>query len=149
MSEQSLYAIISVHDAAAAVDFYKHVFGARELFRLTEPSGRIGHVELDFNGTTLMIADEYPEFGLRGPKAIGATGVTLHLHVDDADAVIARAVEANATVDRPAQDQFYGERSGYFFDPFGHRWNIGHSIEALQPDEMQERYTQMMSGDGK
>jgi len=146
MSEQALFAAISVNDAAAAIDFYKRVFGAKELFRLTEPSGRIGHVELDFNGTTLMLADEFPEYGLRGPKAIGGTGVTLHLHADNADAIIARAVEAGGKLERAPEDQFYGERSGSFFDPFGHRWNIGHSIEALTPEEMQKRYTAMMGG---
>jgi len=146
MSEQALFAAISVNDAAAAIDFYTRVFGAKELFRLTEPSGRIGHVELDFNGTTLMVADEFPEYGLRGPKAIGATGVTLHLHADNADAIIARAVEAGGKLERAPEDQFYGERSGSFFDPFGHRWNIGHSIEQLTPAEMQKRYTAMMGG---
>lgn len=146
MSAQKLYAIVSVHNAAAAVEFYKRVFAATELFRLTEPSGRIGHVELDFNGTVLMIADEYPEFGLRGPKSIGGTSVTLHMHVDNADEVVARAVAAGASLERAPENQFYGERSGSFFDPFGHRWNVGHSIEELTPDEMQRRYDKMMSG---
>lgn len=146
MAAQELFASISVHNAAAAIDFYTRVFGAKEKFRLTEPSGRIGHVELDFNGTVLMVADEYPEFGLRGPKAIGGTGVTLHLHVDNADEVVARAIAAGASLERAPENQFYGERSGSFFDPFGHRWNVGHSIESLTPEEMQRRYDKMMAG---
>ena len=135
-----------VKGAARAIDFYKQAFGATEKFRLTEPSGRIGHAELDFGGTTLMLSDEFPEFGIKGPRSIGGTSLTLHLHVDDADALIARAVAAGATVLRPAQDQFYGERSGTVRDPFGHEWNIGHQIETVSTDEMQRRYTQMMKG---
>ena len=135
-----------IRHAARAIEFYKQAFGATEKFRLTEPSGRIGHAELDFGGTTLMLSDEFPEFGIKGPRSIGGTSLTLHLHVDDADALIARAVAAGATVVRPAQDQFYGERSGTVRDPFGHEWNVGHQIETVSTDEMQRRYTQMMKG---
>jgi uncharacterized glyoxalase superfamily protein PhnB len=146
MKIHELFAYIRLADAARAIEFYKQAFGATEKFRLTEPSGRIGHAELDFGGTTLMLSDEFPEFGIKGPRSIGGTSLTLHLHVDDADALIARAVAAGATVVRPAQDQFYGERSGTVRDPFGHEWNIGHHIETVSTDEMQRRYTQMMKG---
>ncbi|HKT42161.1 MAG TPA: VOC family protein, partial [Rhodanobacteraceae bacterium] len=115
-------------------------------FRLAEPSGRIGHAELDFGGTTIMLADAFPEYGLRDPKALGGTAVTMHLHVDDADAAIRRAVEAGATLERGPSDAFYGERGGSVFDPFGHRWLIGHNIEEMSPEEMQRRYTAMMQG---
>ena len=133
-------------NAAQAIAFYEKAFGATEKFRLTEPSGRVGHAELDFGGTTLMLSDEFPEFGVHGPKTVGGTTLTIHLHVDDADATIARAVAAGATLVRPAQDQFYGERSGTVRDPFGHEWGIGHSIEALAPEEMQRRYTELLKG---
>ena len=146
MAIHELFAYICVHDTAAAIDFYRKVFGVSEKFRLTEPSGRIGHAELDFgDGGTLMVSDEFPEYGIRGARSIGATAVTLHLHVDDADAVMARALEAGATLHMAAQDQFYGERSGSFIDPFGHRWSIGHSIEDVTPEEMQRRYTAMLT----
>ena len=146
MAIHELFAYICVHDTAAAIDFYRKVFGVSEKFRLTEPSGRIGHAELDFgSGGTLMLSDEFPEYGIRGARSIGATAVTLHLHVDDADAVMARALEAGATLHMAAQDQFYGERSGSFIDPFGHRWSIGHSIEDVAPEEMQRRYTAMLT----
>lgn len=142
-----LFAGLCVQDCAKAIDFYKHVFDAQEKFRLTEPSGRIGHVELDFgNGIILMVADEFPEYGIRGPKACNGTPVTIHLHVDNADALIERAVEAGATLERPPQDEFYGERSGCVRDPFGHRWSIGHSIEQVSPEEMQSRYTKILAG---
>jgi uncharacterized glyoxalase superfamily protein PhnB len=114
------------------------------LFRLTEPAGRIGHAELDFDGTVLMVSEEYPEYGIMGPQSIGGTSVSIHLHVDNADETIERAVAAGAELLREPQDQFYGERSGTVRDPFGHEWLIGHNIEELTPDEMQRRYTEMM-----
>jgi uncharacterized glyoxalase superfamily protein PhnB len=141
-----LFAYLRLQDAPRAIDFYKAAFGATEKFRLTEPSGRVGHAELDFGGTTLMLSDEYPELGIRGPASVGGTTLTIHLHVDDADAVIRDALAAGATLVRPAADQFYGERSGTVRDPFGHEWNVGHSIEEVTPEEMQRRYTEAMKG---
>ena len=146
MQIHELFAYLHVADAARAIEFYRQAFGATEKFRLTEPGGRIGHAELMIGGTVLMLSDEYPEYGIRGPQTIGGTSVTLHLHVDDADALIRRAVAAGATLEREPQDQFYGERSGSVLDPFGHRWTIGHSIEALTPDEMQRRYLALFKG---
>ena len=149
MATHELFAYLCVNDTAAAIAYYSEVFGAREKFRLTEPSGRIGHAELDFhNGVILMISDEFAEYNIPSARTLGGTAVTLHLHVDDADAVVARAVAAGATLDMAPQDQFYGERSGVFRDPFGHRWNVGHSIEKLTPEEMQRRYTAMFDSAG-
>lgn len=145
MKTLEMFAYLAVKDAAKAIDFYREAFGATEKFRLTDPSGRIGHAELDFGAGTLMLADEFPEYGIRGPKSLGGTTVTIHLHVDNADAVVERAVKAGASLERPVADQFYGERSGCFIDPFGHRWNIGHSIEEVSPAEMQRRFTKMMT----
>ncbi|MCR6700922.1 MAG: VOC family protein [Dokdonella sp.] len=141
MAVQELYAYLCVRDAAAAIDFYARAFGARELFRLTEPSGRVGHAEIDLDGHVLMLSEEYPELGVRSPEHLDATPVTLHLHVEDADALVARAVAAGGTLERRLQDHFYGERSGTVRDPFGHRWLIGHAIETVTPEEMQRRYT--------
>ena len=93
-----------------------------------------------------MLADELPEYGIKGPRTIGGTAVTIHLHVDDADAFIRRAADAGAQIEIEPKDQFYGERSGCIRDPFGHRWNIGHHIEEVSPDEMQRRYTAIMKG---
>ena len=91
-----------------------------------------------------MLSDEFPEYGITGPLAVGGTSVTIHIHVDDADEVIRRAVKAGAEIEREPEDAFYGERSGTIRDPFGHRWNIGHSIEEVSTDEMQRRYTEML-----
>lgn len=146
MAIHEVFAYLRLRDAARAIDFYSEAFGAVEKFRLTEPNGRIGHAELALGETTLMLSDEYPEFGIYGPESVGGTSFTLHLHVDDADALIRRAVLAGATVVRAAADQFYGERSGTIRDPFGHEWNIGHEIEQVSPEEMQRRYDAMMKG---
>ncbi len=149
MTIHEMFPYLCVASAKAAMDFYMKAFGAREKFRLTEPSGRVGHAELDFGGMTLMLSDEFPEYGIRGAAAIGGTPVTIHLHVDNADEVIRTAVDAGATLEREPSDHFYGERSGSIYDPFGHRWLIGHSIEAVTPDEMQRRYTELLEkGEG-
>ena len=144
MKIHELFAYLCVNDAPRAIEFYKSAFGAEEKFRLTEPSGRIGHAELELGGTTMMLSDEFPEYGIKGPQALGGTAVTIHIHVDNADEVIRSAVEAGAAIEREPKDEFYGERSGCIRDPFGHRWNIGHSIEEVSTEEMQRRYTEML-----
>jgi uncharacterized glyoxalase superfamily protein PhnB len=148
MIVRELFAYLCVRDAARAIQFYQTAFGAQETLRLTEPSGRIGHAELDFGGTTLMLADEFPEYGIAGPRPDMGTPVTIHIHVDDADAVLARAIAAGASLEREAKDEFYGERSGVVRDPFGHRWTIGHHIEDVSPEEMQRRYTALLQTQG-
>lgn len=146
MKVHEVFPYLRVRRAAEAISFYERAFDAKEKFRLVEPSGRVGHAELDLGGTTLMLSEEYPELNLRGPESLGGTSFSIHLHVDDADAVIARAVAAGATLVRAAQDHFYGERSGTVRDPFGHEWMLGHSLEELAPEEMQRRYTKLMEG---
>lgn len=140
MTIKECFPYLRVNDSAAAIAYYTEVFGAKETRRLSEPSGRIGHAELDFGAATVMLSDEFPEMEIFGPATIGRTSVSIHLHVDDCDAVLARGERAGGTVIRPAQDQFYGERSGTLRDPFGHEWNIGHQIEEVSTEEMQRRY---------
>lgn len=141
-----VFPYLMVRDAQAAINFYQLAFGATELFRLVEPSGRIGHAELQLGPTVLMVCDEFPEYGMHGPQSDRFTGCTIHLHVDNADAMAERAAVAGATVLMPPTDQFHGERSCRLRDPFGHTWLLGHSIEKLEPDEMQRRYTAMVTG---
>jgi len=138
-----VFAYLCVDNAADAIAFYESAFGAAEKMRLVEPGGRIGHAEIDLDGTTVMLADEFPEIGVRSPTSIGGSAVTIHLHVDDADAVVESAAQAGATVEMPPTDMFYGERTAVVRDPFGHRWNIGHTIEEVSPEEMQRRYDEM------
>lgn len=140
-----VYAYLRLHDTAGAIDFYARAFGAKELFRLVEPSGRVGHAEIKIGAVTLMLSDEYPEFGIRGPRSIGGTSVSIHIHVNDVDRLFAQAVAAGATIVRPLADQFYGERSGTVRDPYGHEWLLGGHLENVTPEEMQRRYTAMLT----
>jgi PhnB protein len=128
-----------VKDAARAISFYERAFGAKQLVRMPEPDGRIGHAELRIGDSRVMLADEFPEMGARGPHAIGGTPVTIHLYVEDVDAVVASAVAAGARIDRPVADQFYGDRSGKLTDPFGHSWYVSTHTEDVSADEMRRR----------
>lgn len=134
-----------VRKAAEAIDWYCRIFGAVESFRLTEPSGKVGHAELDIGGSLLMLADEYPDFGALGPVAIGGTPVCLHLYVEQVDQVVAAAVAAGATLLRPVTDEFYGDRVGMIVDPYGHKWQLASRIEQVSPAEMQQRWTAMLT----
>ena len=137
---------MTVRDAAAALAFYKKAFGAEELFRLTEPGGRIGHAEFRIGDSPIMISDEYPDFGALSPAALGGSPIKMMLYVADCDAAVKRAVEAGATVLRQPADQFYGDRTAMVADPFGHGWYLQTRIEEVSPAEMQARYTQAMGG---
>lgn len=141
-----VFPYLMVRDAKAAIAFYQQAFGATELFWLVEPSGRIGHAELQLGSAVLMVCDEFPEYGMVAPHSEQFTGCTIHLHVDSADAMSDSAVAAGATMLMPPTDQFYGERSCRLRDPYGHTWLLGHSIERVEPEEMQRRYTAMMAG---
>ena len=138
-------AYLRVGDARAAIAFYAAAFGAKERYRLTM-GDRIGHAELEFGDTCVMLSDEFPEMGIVGPKALGATTVTMCLGVEDADAVVARAVTAGAVLKRPVQDEFYGFRTGQVEDPFGHVWMVQTQIEDVSPKKMQKRLDAMMAG---
>jgi PhnB protein len=138
-----VFPYLRVKDAPAAIAFYQQVFGAKELFRLTEPSGRIGHVQLDLGNIVLMLSGEFPEYGMLGPQSPGATGMAIHLHVDNADEMAAGAIAAGAIMVHELSDEFYGERGCTIRDPFGHEWMLGHEIESVSPEEMQRRYTAM------
>ena len=130
---------LHVEGASAAIEFYATVFGATERMRMPEPDGRIGHAELQIGESLIMLSDEYPELGVRSPKALGGTSVTMSVYVEDVDGVFDRALQAGATVLRPIQDQFYGDRSGTLEDPFGHRWSVATHIEDVPPEELAAR----------
>ncbi|MFJ8011387.1 VOC family protein [Streptomyces sp. NPDC096339] len=135
---------LCIDGAAAAIDFYVSVLGARERMRMSAPGGRIGHAELELGNSLIMLADEYPGMDFRSPAAVGGTPVTLHVYVEDVDAVFAKALARGATELRPVKDEFYGDRTGQFKDPFGHRWNVASHIEDVQPDEMRRRSEEAM-----
>jgi PhnB protein len=114
--------------AAGALEFYGNAFGATERFRHSGPDGRIGHAAITIGDSVIMLADEHPEVGTRGPRAYGGSPVMLHVYVEDIDAIARQAIAAGAKVVRPVQDQFYGDRSGSFEDPFGHVWPVATHI---------------------
>jgi len=128
-----------VRDAASAIEFYKKAFGATELMRHADSSGRIGHAEIQIGDSHIMLADEFPDMGFRSPQAYGGSPVSIYLYVEDVDAIADRAVAAGAKLDRPVQDQFYGDRSGGMKDPFGHVWHIATHIEDVAPEELRKR----------
>jgi PhnB protein len=138
-------AYITVDGAAAAIEFYKSVLGATERGRLPGPDGRIGHAELNIGDSLIMLSDSFPDMGVRDPKDIGGTPVTLSVYVEDVDDVFARALAAGAAEQRPVQNQFYGDRSGQFVDPWGHRWNVASRVENVSPEEMERRAAAMGS----
>ena len=127
-----------VDDAKAAIDFYKRAFGAQEKFRM-EMGDRIGHAEILIGDSHVMLADEFPEMGHRGPKALGGTPVSLMIYVEDVDKIFPQALAAGAKEQRPLVDHFYGDRSGTLLDPFGHQWTFSTHIEDVPEDEMQRR----------
>ncbi len=137
-----------IQGAAKAIEFYKQAFGATELMRLDAPGGTIGHAEMRIGDSIIMLADEHPEMGFRGPPALGGTPVCLMLYVEDSDAMFAQAIAAGGTLQKPLQDQFYGDRSGQLVDPFGHVWTIATHKEDLTPAEISARLTGMMTQHG-
>ena len=137
------YLIVDV--GGAAIDFYCSVLGATERLRMPAPDGRIGHAELQLGDSMIMLADENARMGARGPRAIGGTPVSLHVYVEDSDAVFERAVQAGAKALQAVEDRFYGDRSGQFEDPFGHRWNVSTHVEDVPPEEMSKRAAAAMA----
>jgi PhnB protein len=136
---------LTVHGAAKALEFYAAVFGATERMRFPRPDGTILHAEVQIGDSVVMIQDEDPQRRTKAPPAGGLPGFPAYLfiYVEDVDAVIARAVELGATVYRPAQDQFYGDRDGYIIDPFGHGWAVASHVEDVPPDEMARRIAEL------
>lgn len=128
-----------VDDASAAIAFYRDVLGATERMRMPAPDDKVGHAELEIGDSLVMLADEFPDMDAHGPKTVGGTPVSLHVYVEDSDAVFDRAVQAGAKALRPVEDKFYGDRSGEFEDPFGHRWSVATHVEDVPPDEMEKR----------
>lgn len=135
---------LTVDGASAAIDFYTDVLGATERMRMPgDTPDRIGHAELEIGDSVIMLADEFPDMGMRGPASIGGSSVTMHVYVADVDAIFDRAVRAGARALTPPTDQFYGDRSAQFEDPFGHRWNVASHVEDVSPEEMRRRMDEL------
>jgi PhnB protein len=134
---------LTVKNGEQAIEFYKKAFGA-EAVRVTKgPDGSLMHADVRIGDSMLMLNDEFPDFKVVGPQALGGTPVTVHLYVQDADAAWKRAVDAGCTIKMPLQDQFWGDRYGQLLDPFGHQWSIASHIEDPTPEEIQKRMANM------
>jgi len=132
-----------VDDGAAALEYYKNVFGAIELMRMAMSGGKLGHAEFTIDGCRVMMADEFPDVGALSPKTVGGTPVSLSLYVEDCDEVFERAISAGGTPIRPPEDQFYGDRAGVLKDPFGHQWTVATHVEDVSEEEMERRLAAM------
>jgi PhnB protein len=130
---------ICVDDAAKAIEFYTKVFGGRERMRFPAPGGKIGHAEVQIGDSVLMLSDEHPEHGALSPRTVGGTSTTLSLYVEDVDAVFKKALAAGAKQLREVKNQFYGDRTGQFEDPFGHKWSVATHVEDVSGEEMARR----------
>jgi PhnB protein len=137
---------LCIKGAAAAIEFYKKAFGAKELLRMPAPGDKIGHAEIQIGDSHVMLADEFPEMGFRSPQSVGGSPVMMHLYVEDVDATANKAVAAGAKVTKPVADQFYGDRSGQIQDPFGHNWYVSTHKEDVSPEEIRERSAKLFGG---
>ena len=134
----ALSAYLIVDDAAAAIDFYKSVFNAKEILRY-EHGGKVSHSELKFGDSLIMVADEHPEMDCRSPKKFGGSPVSIHLYVKNVDVIVEDAVASGATLVRPVANMFYGDRSGTLTDPYGHKWHVSTHVEDVSPKETKKR----------
>jgi PhnB protein len=134
-----------VNGASRAIDFYKAAFGATELVRLADPTGKVMHAEIRIGDATLMLADEFPEMGYRSPESLGGSPVSLLLYVEDVDAVFAKAIAGGATETMAVADTFDGDRRGTLTDPFGHVWLLATKKEEVSFEELRSRFEKMMN----
>lgn len=134
---------LTIKNATAALEFYKRAFSATEVMRFADPSGRIGHAEIRIGDSPIMLCDEFPEMEMRGPASTGGSPVTIHLYVEDVDALVNQAVAAGAKLARPVENQFYGDRGGKLVDPYGHMWWVATRKENVPPEEIRRRAAEM------
>ena len=134
---------LSIRGAAQAIEFYKKAFGAAEVMRMPGPEGKLGHAEIRFGSSRIMLSDEYPPMDFVGPQTRGGTTVHIHVYVKDVDGLVERAVAAGGKLVRPVENQFYGDRSGTVQDPFGHVWHFATHVEDVSPKQMSRRAAEM------
>lgn len=130
---------MTVRDAVSAIDFYRRAFGAELVMKLDMPDGKIAHAEMRIGDSVIMMSEENPEWGNKSPLTLGGSPMFLMIYLPDVDAAFAKALAAGATVVRPVEDQFYGDRAGTLKDPYGHQWTLGTHMEDLSQEEVQRR----------
>lgn len=134
-----------VNNAANAIDFYKRVFGAKEVLRLDQPGGKISHAELVIGDAKIMLADECPEMNAKGPQNYGGSPVGIHLYIKNVDDVVEKALAAGATLKRPVENMFYGDRCGSIEDPYGHSWYVATHVENVSIAKLKKRAAELFS----
>ncbi|MEZ0298169.1 MAG: VOC family protein [Candidatus Methylacidiphilales bacterium] len=135
---------ITIRGASKAIEFYTAVLGAKERYRMQDGSGAIMHAELEIGDSVVMLCDEFPEWGCLSPQSVGGTSTSLRVYVEDAGAALERATAHGATVNRPLTNEFWGDRTACFTDPFGHRWSVSTHVEDVSPDELTRRSEKFM-----
>jgi len=142
----SISPYLVIKGAAQAIEYYKKVFGATEVFRMNQPDGKVSHAELQIGDSRIMVSEENPKMGQGHVSAagVGASPVSLYLYLPDVDRIVARAVAEGAKILKPVQDQFYGDRSAFLQDPFGHLWSVATHIEDVAPKDLEERAKKVM-----
>ena len=131
-----------IKGANRAIEFYKNVFGAKEIMRFPGSNGTIGHAELKIGDSVIMLADEQ-QGNYRSPEAFGGSPVSLMIYVPDVDRTFRQAIASGAKESSPLEDKFYGDRSGNLVDPFGHVWTVATHKEDVSQEEMQRRMASM------
>lgn len=139
---------MKVDDAAKAIEFYKTAFSAEEIMRADGPGGKLMHAEIKIGDSPIMLADEFPEMGIRSANSYGGSPTSIVLYLEDVNARFQQGVDTGATVKRPLMDQFYGDRSGTVEDPFGHSWTLATHVEDVSEEEMDRRFKEMMQQQG-
>lgn len=137
-----------VKDATRALEFYQKAFGATEIMRIPAREGKVGHAEIKIGAALIMLADEFPDMNCRSPQSFGGTPVSIMVYVQDVDRFVNRAVAAGATVLRPVENKFYGDRAASLEDPFGHQWHFATHVEDMPPDELAKRAEAFMKPKG-
>lgn len=137
-----------VKEATRALEFYQKAFGATEIMRIPAPEGKVGHAEIKIGAALIMLADEFPDMNCRSPQSFGGTPVSIMVYVQDVDRFVNRAVAAGATVLRPVENKFYGDRAASLEDPFGHQWHFATHVEDMPPDELAKRAEAFMKPQG-
>lgn len=146
MSENQIYnafPYLRIRNTGDTIEFSRKAFENEEPFSLAEPGARISHVELQFGSFTVMLSDEYPEYGILEPTAYGGAGSSIHLHAEDMDVMTKQIEVSSAQVIMEPKDQFYSERSSKVLAPFSHEWLLGSHIKDVTPEEIQQRFTAM------
>jgi PhnB protein len=136
---RSITPYMTIKGAAKAIEFYKEAFGADVIRLMDSPDGQVMHAEIKIGDSVIMLADEFPEMDSKSPESVGGTSIQLHFYTENVDGVVERAVAAGAEVQRPVQNQFYGDRSGSLKDPFGHIWYVATHVEDVPEDEIKRR----------